>query len=767
MALSNRVTLAVFFGLGGALLLLIAACPVWAGVHRPATAALGVLASAVAAGLARAHRLPDAPMHVLLGAGTVVIALAVRAVGDGAPATAVATFSGWVVVYGALFLPHLQAAAHSVAALAAASAALGAGQPIGSAALHVVLLVSITATSGAVVGVLTRRARLLATTDALTGLLNEAGLAQVVARDLAGVDQGSPGVLVLLDLDRFGELNQALGRGGGDELLRQVARSCALWAGRHGTVARLGGDDFALWLPQLPADLRGCSPAEVVQRVVEAAESHGTGPFEVAGIRVDVDVTAGAVLAPLHGTDPGTLLQRADTALHAARRADRAALVWEPRMEEHTADGVQLQAQLRTAVAEGQLRLHYQPLVEAHGRRVRGVEALVRWQHPTRGLLPPGAFLPEAERTSVIVALTDWVLGEALDQAAAWRREGRALRVSVNLSARLVAHDGLVEQVRAHLGRSGVPAHLLVLEVTESAVTTQPRRAAAVLAELRALGVRTALDDFGTGYTSLAMLQDLPFDELKVDRRFVAGALRGGGDEAIVRAVLELAHRLGLEVVGEGVEDEGTRRLLTELGYDLLQGYLFSRPVPAEEVAGLDFTPAPAAVAAPAPAAEVLRARSAERHAEAAGTGDPVLQELTAVAARVADVPVAMVTLVGRDEQHVPAAVGLPPHRVPREQGFCHHSSGEDLVEVPDAAVDARFRDLGYLVQGLPVRFYAGAPVTDAAGRALGTVCLLDHRPRTLTPGQRDVLRALARAAGGRLASLAAGTPGATADATG
>ncbi|MCI2240511.1 EAL domain-containing protein [Paenibacillus sp. TRM 82003] len=760
---SNRVALAVFYGSGGALLLLVAAWPVWAAVDRPTTAALGVLATAVSAVLGRARRLPVLPERLLVLGGTVIVALSVRAVGGGPASTAVAVFAGWVVVYAALFLPPVRAVLHAAAALAASGAALASVGPVASALLQTVLLATTAASTGAVVAALTRRAREAATTDALTGLLNEAGLTQVATRDLAGVDEGSPGALLLLDLDRFGELNQALGREGGDDLLRQVAHAYRRATGRHGHVARLGGDDFALWLPRLPQPLRGCSVAELTDRLADAVAAHDTGPFEVAGVRVDVDVTVGVVLAPVHGTDLGTLMQRADTALHAARRADRPALTWEPAMDERTADGVQLHAQLRTAVAEGQLRLHYQPLVEAHSRRVRGVEALVRWQHPTRGLLPPGAFLPEAERTSVIVALTDWVLGEALDQAAAWWRSGRPLRVSVNLSARLVAHDGLVGQVLTHLRRSGVPADLLVLEVTESAVTTQPRRAAAALAELRALGVRIALDDFGTGYTSLAMLQDLPLDELKVDRRFVAGALRGGGDEAIVRAVLELAHHLDLEVVGEGVEDEATRRLLTELGYDLLQGYHFSRPVPADEVAALDFAPAPAAHAPAAPEVEVVRARSAERHALAAGTGDPVLQELTAVAARATGTPVAMVTLVGHEDQHVPAAVGVGPHRLPREQGVCHHAVGGDVVEVPDVSVDARFRDLGYVVGGDPVRFYAGAPVTDAAGRVLGTVCVLDRRPRTLTSSQRDVLRGLARAAGARLTSLADATADATA----
>ena len=254
------------------------------------------------------------------------------------------------------------------------------------------------------------------------------------------------------------------------------------------------------------------------------------------------------------------------------------------------------------------------------------------------------------------------------------------------------------------------------------------------------------------------MLQDLPFDELKVDRRFVAGAVAGGGDEAIVRAVVGLAHRLGFEVVAEGVEDEATARLLAEAGYDLLQGYRFSRPVPAEELRRLDFSTSPAPATALAPALEQSRARSAEEHAAAAGTGDPVLHELTAVAARVAGTPVAAVTFIG-DQQHVTATTGVAPFTGPRDRSFCRHAlEAGDLLQVPDTTTDARFRDLP-MVTGEPrVRFYAGAPITDVAGRLLGTVCVFDQRPRTLDAAQQESLRALARAASARLASLTTST---------
>ena len=761
LVIDNRVTLAAFFGLGGVLLHAVAATGAWTGVDRPVIAVLGVVALAVCAALLLVRRLPVLVAHVLVLAGTTVIATAVWAGGGGVPSAAIAMFTGWVVIYGALFLPRAHAAAHNAAVLVATSLALWVGEPLGSALLHTALLVVITASTGAVVGLLTRRTRLLASTDALTGLLNEQGLSHVLARDLAASQGRRPGVLVLLDVDRFGELNQALGREGGDEVLRQVARAHRQALQGRGALARLGGDDFAVWLPRVPAAVADPVHGIDLEQLVRALQQQARGPFEVAGVAVEVDLTLGVVLVEQEDAELKTLLQRADTAVHAARRADRQAQLWNPRLEERTAESVQLQAQLRSAVGQGQLRLHYQPLIEAHSRRMRGVEALVRWQHPTRGLLAPGAFLPEAERSSVIVALTDWVLGEALEQAGAWQRAERPLRVSVNLSARLIAHDGLVEQVRAHLERTGVPAHLLVLEVTESAVMAQPQRAAAALAQLRALGVVIALDDFGTGFTSLAMLQDLPLDELKVDRRFVARALHGGGDEAIVRSVVELAHRLGLEVVAEGVEEEDTAALLAQAGYDLLQGYHFSRPVPAGQVEHLDFTPPLAEPRALVPELERARARSAEQHAAAAGVDDAVLRELSAIAARVAQAPVAAVTFIGAQEQHVSATVGVTPFTGPSERSFCRHALDVgELLQVPDTTADARFRDLPMVTSGPRVRFYAGVPITDVAGHLLGTVCVFDQRPRTLSADQQQALRALARAASARLASLTAAEAG-------
>jgi len=301
-------------------------------------------------------------------------------------------------------------------------------------------------------------------------------------------------------------------------------------------------------------------------------------------VELEIGATAGISVAPSHGKDPGELQQRAAVALAAAKRAGLAWELWTPPLQRASSSELVLQSELRHAIKDGQLRLLYQPVVAARTGEVAGVEALVRWQHPQHGLLAPSAFLAQAERSPLIVELTAWVLEEAVRQGAAWEAAGQRLPMSVNLSARLLVHDGLPDLVAGVLARHQLPAHLLTLEITETAVMANAERAMALLATLRQLGTRTSLDDFGTGFSSLSLLADLALDELKVDRRFVAGSQHGWKDAAIVATLVELGHRLGLHVVAEGVEDEATRVKLAELDYDLLQGYLFARPLTADAV---------------------------------------------------------------------------------------------------------------------------------------------------------------------------------------
>lgn len=435
-----------------------------------------------------------------------------------------------------------------------------------------------------------------ALTDPLTGLGNRSLLAcaaEQALRDdaLAGRRTG----LLVLDLDRFKDVNDALGHDSGDEILRQIGGALRASSIVPGAVAtRLGGDEFAVLLPGLQVR-SGDAGADTLDALARRLRRSGAdllttaaGPFAVAGSLVSVEGSVGAAWAPDHGADLATLLRRADSAMYEAKRERTRVQVWNAKITRATPGGLTLLTELKAAVPGGQLRLHYQPIVDALTGAMDGAEALVRWQHPRRGLLPPGSFLPVAEGSDVIYDLTDWVMDTAVAQAAAWAEADRPLPVAVNLSARLLAHDDLPARVGRLLEKHKLPPHLLTLEVTESAVMTQPGPAAERLADLRSLGVRLALDDFGTGFTSLSMLAQMDFDELKVDRIFIAEATTGGASEAIVHSVVELGHRLGLRVVAEGVEDESTATLLRQLGYDRLQGYLYGRPVPASQLDATD-----------------------------------------------------------------------------------------------------------------------------------------------------------------------------------
>ncbi len=422
--------------------------------------------------------------------------------------------------------------------------------------------------------------------DPLTGLANRLALAEAAAAPLAAAAGGGGQVgLLLVDLDRFRDVNSALGHAQGDVLLQRVAAALYLASEGHGLVARLRGDEFGVLVPVLG---EGPAPTGSVEgdlrRLAHELLDAVAGPFDLDGIGITVEGTVGVAVAPGHGATLDELVRRADTAVYRAKDHDTRVVVWEPSLERVTPDDLALLAELPAALREGQLRLHYQPSWDVARRGVTGVEALVRWAHPARGLLAPDAWLPLLEPTELVHRLTEWVLDEALAQAARWRREGVALQVSVNLSARSLVRPGLAATVAAALRRHHVePAHV-TLEVTETALMGQPERARRTLDELRALGTPLSLDDFGTGYTSLSMLTTMCFDEIKIDRSFVAELSTSASAAAVVASVIELGHRLGLDVVAEGVEDEAQRQVLEELGCDRLQGYLLGRPQPAHDL---------------------------------------------------------------------------------------------------------------------------------------------------------------------------------------
>ena len=428
------------------------------------------------------------------------------------------------------------------------------------------------------------------THDPLTGLGNRAMLAQVARSALAEAAAGDalPAVVVL-DLDRFKEVNDALGHDAGDELLIRVGKALADAAAIYGTVTRLGGDEFAVLIPDLSHFSRG-GPAAFHSRLSRLGHEllrQAQGPYLIGGIPITVEGSLGIAHAPEHGTDLGTLLRRADAAMYDAKRAGTHVAVWAADSTTTTSTELSMLAELRTGIQDNQLRLMYQPIVDAITGQVSGVEALVRWQHDSLGLLGPNSFIAMAERSGVIHELTSWVLRQSLRQLGQWARAGLPVQLSVNISALSLVHGDIVATVARLLAEHGIEPQWVTLEVTESAVMSAPYVAAQRLRALRALGVRLSLDDFGTGYTSLGLLRDLPFDELKVDRTFVAGALLNAPDAAIVHSVLELGHRLGLEVVAEGVADAVTMDMLVGLGFDRLQGYWLGRPQAAHPMTDL------------------------------------------------------------------------------------------------------------------------------------------------------------------------------------
>jgi diguanylate cyclase (GGDEF)-like protein len=410
--------------------------------------------------------------------------------------------------------------------------------------------------------------------DGLTGLANrsllDAELAAAVASPTRSV------ALVLLDLDRFREVNDTLGHARGDELVLEMARRLTALAGPDDLVARLGGDEFAVLLRDVDGAESAMLHAEVLRGALRA-------PVQVGGLDVALDARAGVSVHPCDAADGPALLRHADVAAEHAKRTHAGSCAYDPAMDQHSTERLGLLADLSRALTAGELLLHYQPKCDLDGR-VLGVEALVRWQHPQRGLLPPMTFLPVAERTGLIHPLTDLVLDLALAQVRRWRDEGRELPVAVNVSTRSLLQPGFAEKVLTALGTHGVPPRLLGLEITETTIMEDPERALAVLTQLAEAGVRLSIDDFGTGYSSLAYLKNLPVHELKIDRTFVAALTTSERDRVIVDSTVALGNRLGLDVVAEGVEDAATLDALGELGCRQAQGYFFSRPVPADQL---------------------------------------------------------------------------------------------------------------------------------------------------------------------------------------
>ena len=414
----------------------------------------------------------------------------------------------------------------------------------------------------------------LAFEDTLTGLPNRAMFIDRLQQVLRQARRSSdPVTVMLLDLDRFKLINDSLGHPAGDQVLRDVASRLRDVLRESDTVARLGGDEFALLLPG--------SPPEHVNRVVERVLRVLEAPILLDQQPVDVGASIGIATWPEDGDDADTLLRHADVAMYVAKRAGSGHARYDQRFEAAPQGQLSLLGELRRAVEQDELLLHYQPKVSLADGRVHRAEALVRWQHPERGMVPPGDFIPFAEQTGYIRQISRWVLGEGIRQAAQWHRQGLDIAISINVASRDLMSSDLLAYVSDMLDRHGVPASQVCLEITESGVMEDPARALDTLARLHTKGLRLSIDDFGTGYSSLAYLKKLPVKELKIDRSFVMHLVDDADDAAIVRSTIELGHNMGLEVVAEGVEGQAEVDLLARLGCDEAQGYFFSRPLPA------------------------------------------------------------------------------------------------------------------------------------------------------------------------------------------
>ena len=421
--------------------------------------------------------------------------------------------------------------------------------------------------------------RHLATHDPLTGLPNRVLLDDRLHQAIAHADRDMRAFAVLVcDLDRFKLINDSLGHRAGDELLQEVARRLSTVVRTADTVARFGGDEFVLIGTSI-ADADDA--AGLASRVMEVLQA----PVRIAGIDIHTSPSIGIAMYPDDGTTTQALLARADAAMYSAKQNGRGNFRrYSPGMHAGTEDRVQLESDLHNALNLNQLALYYQPKVDTRTGEVRSAEALIRWLHPTRGVVSPADFIPLAEECGLIGAIGAWVTREACRQARAWQNEGvPPLRVSVNLSASQFRDSGLVDNIRTALVDAGLEARYLEVELTESAVMSDPEQSIAILEQLSAMGVLVSVDDFGTGYSSMSYLRRFPIDKLKIDRVFIDEIVSRPEDASIVRAIVSLAHSLHLKVVAEGVETPAQLDFLKLTGCDEYQGYHFSRPLPAAD----------------------------------------------------------------------------------------------------------------------------------------------------------------------------------------
>jgi diguanylate cyclase (GGDEF)-like protein len=423
-----------------------------------------------------------------------------------------------------------------------------------------------------------RQLRHLATHDALTGLPNRVLLDDRLAQAIAHATRDNQEFAILVvDLDRFKQVNDSLGHRAGDELLIEMSRRLSAIVRSIDTVARVGGDEFVLVInpPTVSEDA-----IQVAQRAIEALCT----PTRIFGIDLHISSSIGIAFFPKDGVSAEALMTNADAAMYCAKQYGHNNLqCFEPGMDKVTRERINLENDLRQALARQQFELHYQPKVYATTGKVNSAEALIRWRHPERGMIQPDDFIPIAEECGLIGAIGEWVLREACAQSKAWQRAGLPqLRIAVNVAASQFRQGNLLEVIRRALDDVGLEPNYLELEITESAVMTDPEESANILEDLSRMGVLVSVDDFGTGYSSMSYLRRFPIDKLKIDRGFITELMTRADDASIVRAIISLAHSLRLKVVAEGVETVEQLDFLKSMGCDQYQGYHFSPPLPAD-----------------------------------------------------------------------------------------------------------------------------------------------------------------------------------------
>ncbi len=413
--------------------------------------------------------------------------------------------------------------------------------------------------------------------DGLTELPNRILLSDRIRQSVLMAQRShQPFALLIMDLDRFKDINDTLGHHYGDMVLQQMAHRVRAVLRESDTIARLGGDEFAVLLPRTEL----AQARRIIEKLLAAIEE----PFQINEQVLHIGASIGVSLYPQHGEDEVTLMQRADVAMYVAKRNHTGYSVYDPSTDQHSLRNLALLGELRGAIERDELLLYYQPKINMASGRIYGVEALVRWQHPRHGLMYPDEFIPLAEQTGLIAPLTMWVLKAGLTQCQQYRSDTLPLDMAVNLSVRNLHDPRFSEKVARLIDDSCGDPSRLRLEITETAIMADPNRALETLNSLNAMGVLLSIDDFGTGYSSLAYLKQMPVDELKIDKSFVMGMLEDKSDVVIVRSIIDLAHNIGIPVVAEGVENQQVYDMLKEMGCDAVQGRFVCGPLPVAEL---------------------------------------------------------------------------------------------------------------------------------------------------------------------------------------